>query len=98
LDSGRSAAGLHTKQTSSTLRMMYPTWICHDCGELLGNWFASGEYTGPFNLCSTMHTGTCGVCKQEKTVTEPRDYGHLIPDWETKFNSTLQTNDTNHND
>lgn len=78
--------------------MTYPTWICIDCGELLGKWFASGKYTGPFNLCSTMHTGICDVCKQKKTVTEPRDFGHLIPDWKTKFNSTLQTNDTNHND
>ena len=78
--------------------MIYPTWICNDCGTQLGKWFANGTYTGPVNSCSTMHIGNCEVCNQEIAVTEPRDYGHLISDWQTKFNSTLQTNGTNHND
>lgn len=61
---------------------VYPTWICHDCGVKYGAWYKKGEYVGPKNHCSTMHTGECGVCGTiDVAVTEPRDYGHLRVTW-----------------
>lgn len=52
----------------------YPSWICGDCGDLLGR-RKCNEY-------ATWHLGTCGVCKKETMVTEPRDFGHLTSGWE----------------
>lgn len=47
-----------------------PDWVCSDCGNKYGN-----------RKCgiATFHIGTCGVCGEEKEVTEPRDYGYLSP-------------------
>lgn len=50
----------------------YPQWVCLDCGNKYGN--RKG------GLC-TVHHGTCGVCGKDKIVTEPRDFGHLKPEW-----------------
>lgn len=50
--------------------MIQPDWVCHDCGVKYGN----KQYE---NHISTWHNGTCGVCNQEKPVTEPRDFGYL---------------------
>ena len=61
----------------------YPAWVCNDCGTKLGKWFASGGYTGSKGHCATMHYDTCDVCgKHDVPCTEPRDYGHLIDDWD----------------
>jgi hypothetical protein len=43
----------------------YPTWVCSDCGKK-----ASKKQF----LVSTWHKGICGVCGEEKIVTEPRDF------------------------
>jgi hypothetical protein len=60
----------------------YPTWVCHTCGMDYGSWYKNGTYTGPPNICSTMHLGTCGVCgATDVAVTEPRDYGYLRAEW-----------------
>lgn len=59
--------------------MKYPDWICYECGTKYGAWYQNGVYTGPSNHCSTNHMGSCGICKnQDVSVTEPRDYGHLL--------------------
>lgn len=42
-------------------------WICHDCGTKYGKLRTS---------ISTWHNNTCDYCKQEKPVTESRDYGY----------------------
>lgn len=50
--------------------------VCWDCGH------AALEL--PINkikknfLISTYHKGKCDVCKQDKSVTEPRDFGYPI--------------------
>lgn len=53
-----------------------PTWVCLECGEKhrAGDWF---------NF-STWHEGVCGVCRQKKPVTEPRDCGFLKQEWESE--------------
>ena len=50
----------------------YPAWVCSTCGEKFGR-----------RECgvATWHVGICGVCGIEASVTEPRDYGHLLGDW-----------------
>jgi hypothetical protein len=57
--------------------IIYPRWICLDCGNKYGR-RAGG-------VC-TMHVGKCDVCGEEKSVTEPRDFGYLFDGWrnETK--------------
>ncbi len=54
----------------------YPSWICEDCGRKHGN-----------RKCgwATWHCGDkCGVCGEEKQVTEPRDFGHLKDTWKAE--------------
>lgn len=48
--------------------MSYPDWVCVECGERYGNRMPK---------VATWHNGVCGVCGQERIVTEPRDFGHL---------------------
>lgn len=55
-------------------RPAQPDVVCGDCGRRYG-W-------GPFNDFATWYEGNCGVCHQEKIVTEPRDFGLLRPQWE----------------
>lgn len=50
-----------------------PDWVCSQCGEKYGR-----RKTG---FMATWHKGTCGVCRQTKTVTEPRDFGFLVNGW-----------------
>lgn len=50
-----------------TIKNPYPEWVCTDCGLK-----ASGGYS---HSISTYHHGICGVCKKEKPVTQPRDFG-----------------------
>lgn len=42
--------------------------VCHDCGKQYGTYSVG---------CSSTYKGTCGVCGQNKPVTETRDYGYL---------------------
>jgi len=51
----------------------YPDWICAGCGKRLGR--------GEANKYATWHPDRCGVCKEHGLVTEPRDFGHLKPNW-----------------
>lgn len=50
-----------------------PPGVCGACGEKyrLGEW----------NEGATWSVGTCGVCGQTSTVTDPRDFGNLGNDW-----------------
>ena len=51
----------------------YPDWICAGCGKRLGR--------GELNKYASWCLDQCGVCKEQKLVTEPRDFGHLKPNW-----------------
>jgi len=59
-----------------------PDWVCHDCGQQWGRWYEDGEYFGPKPHYATYHIEECGVCRQEKSVTEARDYGFLRRGWD----------------
>ena len=50
-------------------RLDYPEWICHECGMKYGR-----REPGS----ATWHTGKCDVCGETKSVTQPRDFGHLV--------------------
>ena len=53
----------------------YPTWVCHTCGMKYGK-------APSATRMATYHLGTCDVCGSgNMAVTEPRDYGHLRPEW-----------------
>lgn len=69
--------------------MKYPEWICHKCGVKYGFWYVDGFYKGPEHHYATYHLGKCDICNSlEVSVTEPRDYGHLL-NWETKNPSKI---------
>ena len=53
-----------------------PDWICADCGNKYGSY--------PEGHLSTWHNGTCGICGEDKPVTEPRDYRYIPKYFETK--------------
>lgn len=54
----------------------YPDWICKNCGELYGKRPTGNPYG------ATWHIDTCGIChKSDVECTEPRDFGHLKPQW-----------------
>lgn len=46
----------------------YPKWTCKECAEKAG-----GKLRG---TATTWHYDICGVCGEEKAVTEPRDFGY----------------------
>lgn len=50
------------------LTLPYPAWICHECGVKYGKRIPD---------VATWSEGTCGICQCTKSVTEPRDYGHI---------------------
>jgi len=54
----------------------YPIWCCIECAtdqlEKEGRTFS--------RLICTFHQGICGVCFEERVITEPRDFGY--PQWE----------------
>jgi hypothetical protein len=55
----------------------YPTWICIQCGIEHGR--------NSVNGFATYHMGKCDICGRDGVpVTEPRDYGHLNPEWQCK--------------
>lgn len=47
-----------------------PKLVCHECGIKYGRKVIKDHI-------STYHIGTCDVCNQETSVTEPRDFGYL---------------------
>lgn len=51
-----------------------PVWVCAPCGER----YASGAAR---SRVATWHPDTCGVCGEETSCTEPRDFGYLRDDW-----------------
>ena len=59
----------------------YPTWICFECGVLYGY--------RPVGV-ATWHKDTCEVCGDHTMCTEPRDFGHLIPEWKDHLNHTSE--------
>jgi hypothetical protein len=61
-----------------------PQWICDGCGQLYGRWH-QGNYSGPLHHCATYHMGVCEICKEKTSVTEPRDYGHVVRDWKWRY-------------
>lgn len=52
----------------------YPAWVCSSCGAKYGRGAPAGH------VC-TVHIGVCGICGKERAVTEPRDFGGLVKDW-----------------
>lgn len=58
----------------------YPDWVCADCAKPVAKRFPSGD--------STSHEGTCDVCGQKKSVTQPRDYGY--PDFRSVIEKLSQ--------
>ena len=48
------------------------TWICHDCAMQFAKVHSDHHV-------ATFHADECGVCKQLKQVTEPRDYAWPKP-------------------
>ena len=54
----------------------YPDWVCIECGRKASK--AMGNNPPAFEV-STFHQGTCGVCGEVKSVTEPRDF--FYPDF-----------------
>jgi len=49
-------------------KVKHISWICFDCAKL-------AEARVPEGHCYTVHTDECSICKQQKEVTEPRDFG-----------------------
>jgi len=49
-------------------RLMQADVVCKDCGEKYGKYSVG---------CSSTWMGTCGVCGEEKGITEVRDWGYL---------------------
>lgn len=45
-----------------------PNWVCLDCAKERGARIPEGH-------CYTIHSDVCGICKETKMVTEPRDFG-----------------------
>jgi hypothetical protein len=63
-----------------------PDWVCNDCGREFGLLYQPEMVTKDTGTMrySTYHSGTCGVCKEYKAVTEPRDFGYLLDTWENR--------------
>ena len=61
-----------------------PEWVCSSCGEQWGRWWEVGKYIGPVPHFATFHMNNCDVCKQQKSVTEARDFGYLRKGWDKK--------------
>lgn len=55
-------------QDSLLTRLGRADVVCRDCGDKYGKYSVG---------CSSTWNGTCGVCGEDKPVTEVRDYGYL---------------------
>lgn len=47
----------------------YPSWVCSECAKKAGGKWPDGHL-------GTFHDDECGVCREVKEVTEPRDWGY----------------------
>lgn len=68
-------------EVNTNSALIQPSWVCINCGE---------KYRAKPPVkdhISTLHMGTCGVCKEHKVVTEPRDFGYLTPAWKSHANN-----------
>lgn len=69
-------------KTKAKTKITYPDYICDLCGTRYGRWWQL-DATHPAHHCATYHIGDCQLCQtKDVPVTEPRDYGYLIDDWE----------------
>jgi len=75
-DNGSKVDGAGNVRVQRLVRRPYPAWVCSMCGAKYGR----------RRICavSSWHSGTCGICGHEASVTEPRDFGHLQDDWEDR--------------
>lgn len=48
--------------------LIEPLWVCNDCAQERGASMPDGHI-------ATWHGDTCGICKEYKSVTQPRDFG-----------------------
>lgn len=62
----------------------YPQYVCSDCGLKYGH-KTCGE--------ATWHEDTCDVCGWHTSVTEPRNFGHLKPEWRQEISSENEGSD-----
>ena len=58
------------KLTDTNKNLDYPQWVCFPCGNKYGRGM-------PENHVCTMHFGTCGICGEERAVTDPCEFGHI---------------------
>lgn len=65
-DAEMDALCSQNKITADTLKSAEV--VCKDCGSKYGHYSVG---------CSSTWTGTCGVCGQEKSITEVRDWNYL---------------------
>ena len=56
------------KNSNLETRLLQADVVCTECGEKYGKYSVG---------CSSTWMGTCGVCGEEKRVTEVRDWGYL---------------------
>ena len=56
------------EQLNLVNRLLQADVVCRDCGHKYGKYSVG---------CSSVWNGTCGVCGEDKPVTEVRDYGYL---------------------
>jgi hypothetical protein len=67
------------KKVAIDINTYYPDWICDDCGSKHGKRPEGNPYG------ATYHSDWCGVCFEWKSVTEPRDWGHLKPSFKKQM-------------
>jgi hypothetical protein len=59
-----------TKEERQLLKKLENAYmVCHSCGTKYGVYSVG---------CSSVWNGKCGVCDQETSVTEARDYAYLM--------------------
>ena len=52
----------------------YPAWVLFRLRPQVWQGRSDGH-------ACTVHRGVCGICKEQRDVTEPRDFGHLVKNW-----------------
>ena len=70
MDGAAGDSGVGDRRGELDMRKLdeYPAWICADCGHKHGRW--------PDGHVATFHNDICGWCGEEKSCTEPRDFGY----------------------
>jgi hypothetical protein len=44
-----------------------------------------GELQWAIEALRYISQGTCDICANKTSVTEPRDYGHVVRDWKWRY-------------